>query len=480
MSRFRAAVFMIGLAAAKTATAAQGYIYQGLVGTSGTPGATSLEAMAAMPTGDLAVAYATSTGTSVIVFDNTGKQVKTIAFPKLATSAMAIDTNGRFIFLDAPHGRGSNISIYNSAGKPIISKNIGLFDSGFSAPANLVIGVDNSIILPNNIRGDSECNSKTYIYDANLKPLSSFSSLHCIQGAAAMGSNLLVAYYDLGTGASSVSITDYSGNTLGQFGKGLAGVFGPIATSLGQTRAFFPVQGENGDAGSQGLGVFDSTRKLLQSLPYPSMTIAALTSTTAGYFYVANPAPFFGIERFGPGTLPPLPVAKAFTVHVQAGHSIPINVTAGAKNGPFDYLGVIKPPTRGQAGASSFSTVTYTAGARAGADAFSYTIWNSAGSSTATVTVTVTPLAPVAGPAQTVTTTRNKAVTVSVTANARKGPFTSVAVATQPAHGTATVNKLNVIYTPAAGFAGQDSFTYTITNAGGTSAPGKVNVLVGN
>ena len=64
MSRFQAAIFMIGLAAAKTAAAAQGYIYQGLVGTSGTPGAASFEAMAATPTGDLAIAYMTSTGTS--------------------------------------------------------------------------------------------------------------------------------------------------------------------------------------------------------------------------------------------------------------------------------------------------------------------------------------------------------------------------------------------------------------------------------
>jgi uncharacterized protein YhjY with autotransporter beta-barrel domain len=56
---------------------------------------------------------------------------------------------------------------------------------------------------------------------------------------------------------------------------------------------------------------------------------------------------------------------------------------------------------------------------------------------------------------------------------------TSVAVATAPEHGTAKAEGLKIRYTPAAGYYGADSFTYTASNAGGSSAPAKVTITVG-
>src|SRR3546814_12709610 len=53
------------------------------------------------------------------------------------------------------------------------------------------------------------------------------------------------------------------------------------------------------------------------------------------------------------------------------------------------------------------------------------------------------------------------------------------AVATAPAHGTASVAGDIVAYTPAAGYFGADSFTYTATGPGGTSAPATVSLTVG-
>src|SRR3546814_2162157 len=53
------------------------------------------------------------------------------------------------------------------------------------------------------------------------------------------------------------------------------------------------------------------------------------------------------------------------------------------------------------------------------------------------------------------------------------------AVATAPAHGTASVAGDVVAYTPAAGYFGADSFTYTATGPGGTSAPATVSLTVG-
>ncbi|WP_341210629.1 putative Ig domain-containing protein [Sphingomonas paucimobilis] len=58
------------------------------------------------------------------------------------------------------------------------------------------------------------------------------------------------------------------------------------------------------------------------------------------------------------------------------------------------------------------------------------------------------------------------------------GAATGVAIASAPAHGTATVNGTAISYTPAAGYAGADSFTYTASNAGGASAPATVSITV--
>ncbi|MFC6189302.1 putative Ig domain-containing protein [Pseudoxanthomonas mexicana] len=58
------------------------------------------------------------------------------------------------------------------------------------------------------------------------------------------------------------------------------------------------------------------------------------------------------------------------------------------------------------------------------------------------------------------------------------GAPTSLAIGTPPANGTAIVSGTTITYQPNAGYAGPDSFTYTATNSGGTSAPATVSVTV--
>ncbi len=58
------------------------------------------------------------------------------------------------------------------------------------------------------------------------------------------------------------------------------------------------------------------------------------------------------------------------------------------------------------------------------------------------------------------------------------GAATTVAVATGAAHGVATASGTSITYTPTAGYSGPDSFTYTATNAGGTSVPATVMITV--
>ncbi|MFC7387326.1 Ig-like domain-containing protein [Sphaerisporangium rhizosphaerae] len=68
----------------------------------------------------------------------------------------------------------------------------------------------------------------------------------------------------------------------------------------------------------------------------------------------------------------------------------------------------------------------------------------------------------------TITTKQDTAVSVAVLANdtATSPTITSV---TKPANGTATISGGNVVYTPAAGLSGTDTFTYTIVTPCGTS-----------
>jgi hypothetical protein len=65
-------------------------------------------------------------------------------------------------------------------------------------------------------------------------------------------------------------------------------------------------------------------------------------------------------------------------------------------------------------------------------------------------------------------TTAGQPVSVPVLAN-DTGSSPTISSVTQPANGTATISGGNVIYSPAPGFTGTDTFTYTIDTACGTS-----------
>jgi hypothetical protein len=111
------------------------------------------------------------------------------------------------------------------------------------------------------------------------------------------------------------------------------------------------------------------------------------------------------------------------------------------------------------------NTITVRSTAQDGTTVVTYTI---------TVTRAIDP--PTAGP-----------VSLSVVYNASGTPVplalsggaaASVAVASAPSHGTATVSGTAITYTPATGYFGGDSFTYTASNVSGTSAPATVTVTV--
>jgi hypothetical protein len=82
--------------------------------------------------------------------------------------------------------------------------------------------------------------------------------------------------------------------------------------------------------------------------------------------------------------------------------------------------------------------------------------------------------------ADTVTDKPGTSATIAVLANDSdpNGNALNITAVTQGAHGTVTIQGTKLIYTPATGYVGTDSFTYIITNALGVSSTGTVTVYV--
>lgn len=99
-------------------------------------------------------------------------------------------------------------------------------------------------------------------------------------------------------------------------------------------------------------------------------------------------------------------------------------------------------------------------------------------SATQAYSLTIAEIAPVANAVS--ATVGYSSAANAITLNITGGTPTSVAVGTAPTHGTAIASGLSITYQPSAGYAGPDSFTYTATNAAGTSAPATVTITVGN
>lgn len=123
------------------------------------------------------------------------------------------------------------------------------------------------------------------------------------------------------------------------------------------------------------------------------------------------------------------------------------------------------------------SATTLTATTPSGSGAATVTVRDTRAAINATGSATFTYLAaPVAG-------TVTASVAFNSTANPiilnlSGGPAGSVAVTTPASHGTATASGTAITYTPTTGYNGSDSFQYTATNAGGTSAPASVTITV--
>lgn len=93
----------------------------------------------------------------------------------------------------------------------------------------------------------------------------------------------------------------------------------------------------------------------------------------------------------------------------------------------------------------------------------------------ATVKANGTVAAPVAANGS-VSTSQNTSVNGTLAATG--SDILGYAIASQPAHGSVTLNGSSFTYTPANGYSGTDSFTFTANNSGGTSNTGTITITV--
>jgi|GEM_PF-198479 len=195
-----------------------------------------------------------------------------------------------------------------------------------------------------------------------------------------------------------------------------------------------------------------------------------VTATDANGFAATNPYSLTIVDAS--------PVAEPDSASTPANQPVTVPVTAN-DTGVITSIAVATVPSHGTAVVSGLN-VAYTPAANYfGADSFTYTATGPGGTSApATVSITVTPLAVPTAEAKTAAVLSGNTATIDAVAGSTGAPITAVTVAASPGHGTATVSGQSLLYTPAAGYSGTDSFTYTLTNPFGVSAPAIVTVTV--
>ena len=168
------------------------------------------------------------------------------------------------------------------------------------------------------------------------------------------------------------------------------------------------------------------------------------------------------------------PVANLVTANVLQNSSsniISSNITGTANN-----LTIVSPPAHGTASISGLNLIYTPAAGYVGPDHFTYSAANTFGiSAAADVNINVNGVAPIASPivSNVLINSSNNSIASNVS-----GSVNSIAIASAPLHGTASVSGLTILYSPTSGYVGNDSFTYTATNSYGTSSAATISVTI--
>lgn len=180
-----------------------------------------------------------------------------------------------------------------------------------------------------------------------------------------------------------------------------------------------------------------------------------------------------------------VPVAVDDTLDAVAGTPVTFDPTTNDSDADGDALTLAVPvqPAHGTVTVSGHD-VTYTpAEGYAGPDTIAYTVCDAANAcdvGAVAVTVALPPNSAPVAVTDVVTVTEGTPLTFDPRANDTDADGDTLLLTTlvQPAHGTATTDGSTVTYTPAAGYSGPDSFTYTVCDTTPACDTGTVDVTV--
>ena len=173
--------------------------------------------------------------------------------------------------------------------------------------------------------------------------------------------------------------------------------------------------------------------------------------------------------------LDPVPVSVVTATQGTLLGSVQVSWTGTANSRSYNVLRGLSssdpaPVLLGNVAVTSFSDPTAAAGTQ-----YYYSIQAATIGKTAAASSTVLGYADTAPTAASATFSAILETPVAVTptwTDPNSGDTGTIVVTSQPAHGTAVVAGQNVTYTPAAGYVGGDSFTFTVTDRAGASVSG--------
>ncbi len=224
----------------------------------------------------------------------------------------------------------------------------------------------------------------------------------------------------------------------------------------------------NGTTTADGAGAWSYTTTSLVAGDY------AISATAADLAGNVSPASAANSVR-----LASAPTVQNVSVSVPYDTATPIDL-APSISGSYTSIAIGTAPAFGALSISG-SVVTYTpVSGYYGTDSFTYYATGVGGSSVrATVSITVlTPPPPTAADISNVAVPYASRGTAIDLSGSIDGVYRSVAIGTAPSHGTVTITGATATYTPASSYYGADSFTFTATGPGGTSAPARVAITV--
>jgi hypothetical protein len=219
----------------------------------------------------------------------------------------------------------------------------------------------------------------------------------------------------------------------------------------------------------------------------PSFGVASINGLSISYTPNAG---FIGNDSFNYiahnafGTSSPARVTVVIKDTVPVANSVNANVLMNSTNNTLlptissntTSLILTSSPSHGTATISGLQIIYTPNSGYTGTDSFNYRAVNASGSSSpATVSIQVTGIAPIANAISTTVLaySSNNAIASNITGN-----VTGMTIASSPLHGTASVSGLTILYTPTNGYTGTDTFTYTATNAFGTSPAATITINV--